>query len=72
MIDSRLKNIYDEFNYEVSNLITQFLNNKIELNYDILKDAVFDYFNKVIKCETPVTNNLKLLGKQINSPRIRM
>ena len=70
IIDNRLKAIHDELNNEVSHLITQFIDDKTEINYNNLKDIVFDYLNKVIKCETNVTSQLKLIGKQINSPRI--
>lgn len=70
IIDNRLKAIHNEFNNEVSNLIALLINRVTESNYNLLKDSVYKYLDKVIKCETPVTNQLKLLGKQINSPRI--
>ena len=70
IIDDRLKAIHDELNSEVSNIIMQFINNKTETNYNILKNFIIQYLDKIIKCETDVTKQLKLTGNQINTPRI--
>jgi hypothetical protein len=65
-----LRSIHDEFNNEVSYLVNNFIDNKTEQNYNILRDLVFDYLNRIINNNTPVSSNLQSLGKQINSPRL--
>lgn len=69
-IDFKLKLIQNEFSGMVSVLIDKFIDNKTDDNYNILKDSVFEYLKKIINCETPITKQLKLNGKQVNSPRI--
>lgn len=71
-IDIRLKMILEEFELynEISVLIDNFIDNKTDLDYNLLKKSVFEYLIKIINCSTPVTKILKNDGKQINSPRI--
>jgi hypothetical protein len=70
LIDTRLKMIHNELNNELSDLINILTEDRTEDNYNNLKNAVFDYLDRIKKCNTPITNELQSLKKQINSPRI--
>ena len=59
--------IHDECTLTIDNYVVSFINDRTKINYDILKDKLFDYLEKTKKYQTPVTNQLKTEEKQINS-----
>lgn len=69
-IDYRLKAIHDEIDETLSFSINSFIEKRDENSYNEMRDIIINYLNKIIKNETPITEAFKIVGKEINSPRI--